>query len=336
MQFDMDDTCAHSEQDFDSTTSTCMGCGIIVGQAFAPLSMNCGVLGGIYHHAFASPSAGNKKKNLAAAEAYLRLKGEIIDEKASSPPLTSPRTPKKRGRKPKNQQQIELLQSATEDIVVRKKSPSPSKRKVSSPSIRKKKNSPQILPHSLQIDLPTQYDNYKQLTKTMRALTAKGDITIAELAMEVFDDILLTGGYSFKDYSGGECFPCPKNVCKSYDSLKLQQTEILESFKEIVKVNSLYFSEHRRRVHVDVFVIALAAHILCIHGGGDDGVEECLDLERVRSRVRPSHSSSLPRSIIVGLCARTGSGVTSIPRLIEDAIVLAKKTFEERKVLSIV
>jgi hypothetical protein len=307
--FDVD-SCTHSDPLFDPTTSTCTGCGVVFGKTLAPLSSSSGILGGAHHHAFAS-AVRKPRVNTAKNSPKTKKKKEVLHAKTSQRPIPKNTSPRKNAKRSptKTKSKEEEERPNTKDVIWIEDSVFPIE------SIRN--------------------------ASTIRSSTAKGGNALGELTVKTLDfppnglsKIILTGGYIWNP-NGSDTppgHPCPRASSLSFNELVELNTKILGSFSKIIKANLSFFSTHRRRTHVDMFVLSLAAHILIVHSGSlcetlaSEDLEECLDFNRISERVRPSHSGSPPRSLVSVLCARTGTGITSIPRLIEDALTLAKKS----------
>jgi hypothetical protein len=101
---------------------------------------------------------------------------------------------------------------------------------------------------------------------------------------------------------------------------------VLDGVSDVVNRNTTYFNspQRRRLLHLALFVAIIATHIQIVHGGliNDEATEDCLELKRLRSRMRPSQAPSSRRSILSAIADRLGIKPTNAARLIQETCEL--------------
>jgi len=146
---------------------------------------------------------------------------------------------------------------------------------------------------------------------------------------------LLTGAYTFR--GGGPCEKALRIVGDSRDNAVLLNSEILKEALSIADSNMAFFFSQRRRPHVSIFLITAAAHAKVVHPkcetvkdvseGEFEGkipldLYECLDLERVNLRIKPSSSETNPRALSIALSTRSTMNVNCIAKVIPGVLKL--------------
>jgi len=152
--------------------------------------------------------------------------------------------------------------------------------------------------------------------------------------------ILLTGMYSFK----GGC-PCETSL-KNYEyepdienKLIEKNIEIVEEAFKLIDENKKYIHTQKRRIHLILFVISLVSHIKICHKKSEpkrnvsilgkeysvpEDVYNCLDLERIELKIKPSTALILPKSLSIAISTVTSMNANCISKVIHIVLDLLK------------
>lgn len=302
------DSCTHPIEMFDELNNTCVSCGVNYGVRTAPLTENHAGFAGASHHtlssAAASAAARNKRKALTAAHAASG--GACVN----FAPFSA-----SGGRRPASKP----VGSSTDE-------PSATVPRLLSDD---------IVPFDIVVNHARGGSSDSLETKRARLMS--------KLASEAFSaedgKFVAVGAYTLEDSSGVLRMPCAEAaalISSGEETPTSLNEKIICEVYRIVFTNPTYFnSPQRRRLHhLSLFSAIVAAHLSVVHGSdltaseGSDQPEEshsawaCLELDRVKARVRPSQAKFVPRAFPAAVAQRLKVNSTCATRLVQEAFNL--------------
>jgi hypothetical protein len=327
--------CSHSESMFDEGSGVCMSCGAFMGLCFAPLSANTSGIPGAHHHAFSSAatSSASRKKKIVAAAA-LAAAGMITFDSSSADAVivaTPELVEKSANRSPK--EKINSVSSGSSSSFINASVSSAmfplfyegqkivmfdGKIPVYEPSIFSFCKNKQSLASS---GLPLCEHKKRAFISYMHQISEEAFGKMFPSTYHPLDNIIATGIYSFTGY--GFCRHSLSSS-SSTGSEKIKTSElnkqIVDAIPNIVEDDFEFYSSKRRRTQISLFVAIVTAHILVVHKQDLKSIQECLDIQRLRAKVKASLiSKDTQSSFYHAIGSRLGIDSKCSGRLVQDA-----------------
>lgn len=339
--------CSHSESMFDEGSGICMSCGVFMGLCFAPLSANTSGIPGAHHHAFSSAttsSATRKKKIVAAAAA--EAAGMIIfdsvvhpssssyldvaeDDAAKSSDLSTATTTAAVFPLFYEGQKVVIFNGT---IPVYEPKPFVFLRNRNETDSLQEQKKRAFVAYMFQI-------SEEAFGKIFNSESSSSSSSHTTQPYHPLDNIITTGIYSFTGY--GFCrhsvgyvnsLAQPSSNLTSSKRKKMEaekgnefttsclNKQIIEAIPSIIASNFEFYASKRRRTQISLFVAVVTAHIKVVHGRDVDSIQECLDIQRLRAKVKASLiSKETQSSFYHAIGARLGIDSKCSGRLVQDA-----------------